>query len=146
MSFRTNQKKKNYRNWWVVFIERIQHRNHYVICVVSGPTLVYWAAVIGVGLTGLVHCRLQGCVFRAVLYHTLQLPTMPVWALETDLPARSRSVSSKKGNILEEEEEEETKKYFFHFVFLSDLREKNREGKCFLLFVKMVFQSLISVT
>ena len=108
--------------------------------------MLYWAAVIGVGLTGLVHCRLQGCVFRAVLYHTLQLPTMPVWALETDLPARSRSVSSKKGNILEEEEEEETKKYFFHFVFLSDLREKNREGKCFLLFVKMVFQSLISVT
>ena len=71
---------------------------------------------------------------------------MPVWALETDLPARSRSVSTKKGNILEEEEEEEeTKKYFFHFVSLSDLREKNREGKCFLLFVKMVFQSLISV-
>ena len=59
-------------------------------------------------------------------------------------------MSTKNGNILEEEEEEEeeeeTKKYFFHFVFLSDLREKNREGKCFLLFVKIVFQSLISVT
>ena len=35
----------------VVVIECIQRHDRYVICVVSGPTLLYWAAVGGAGPT-----------------------------------------------------------------------------------------------
>ena len=41
-----------------IFVERIQHCNHNVVCVVSGPTLLYWVVVGSAGLTGLVQSRL----------------------------------------------------------------------------------------
>ena len=74
--------------------------------------------------------RCLHCVLRVVLHHAPHLLTHDVDLGQTDALVRSGSVSTKKGKILEEEEEE-TKKSFFHFAFLSDLREKNREDKCF---------------
>ena len=76
MSGRTQKKNKKIKGIdESIFVERIQHCNHNVVCVVSGTTLLYWVAVGGTGLTGPVQSSLQGRLFRVVLHHAPQLLT-----------------------------------------------------------------------
>ena len=76
-------------------------------------------------------CKAVSSVLFFATHHS-SLPTTLVWALETDAPARSGSVSTKKRKILAEEGEE-TKKSFFPFCFLGDIEREKHGREMFLI-------------
>ena len=75
-------------------------------------------------------CKAVSSVLFFAMHHS-SLPTTLVWALETDAPARSGSVSTKQRKILAEEEEEETKKPFPFCFFGWYSERKTKKGNVF---------------